>query len=142
MRDVELKLISELMKNSRRSDREIAKSLRSSQPTVSRILKRLEKEGYIREFTAIPDFHKLGFEIAAITLIKLKTLTEEGLKKAQEITVKDMKEKAPPDEIVLFCRGIGGGYSGAIISLHKSYSGYANLLNRTKEYPFVDTSGR
>lgn len=44
MKDVELKLISELLKNSRRSDRELAKTLGVSQPTVSRTLKRLEKE--------------------------------------------------------------------------------------------------
>jgi DNA-binding Lrp family transcriptional regulator len=137
LRDIELRLISELMKNSRRSDREIAKSLKSSQPTVSRLLKKLEKQGYIREFTAIPDFRKLGFEVTAITLIKLKTLTEEELRKAQEISAKDMKEKAP-DEIVLFRRGMGGGYDGVIISLHKSYSDYVKLLNRIYEYAFID----
>jgi hypothetical protein len=52
-----------------------------------------------------------------------------------------MKGKAPPDGIVLFCRGMGGGYSGVIISFHKSYSDYVNLINRAKEYPFVDASG-
>jgi len=30
------------------------------QPTVSRMVKRLEKEGYLREYTMIPDFQKLG----------------------------------------------------------------------------------
>ena len=48
MKDVELKLISELMKNSRRSDRELAKTLGVSQPTVSRTLKRLETEGTLK----------------------------------------------------------------------------------------------
>lgn len=136
MKDVELRLISELMKGSRRSDK-VASSLKSSQPTVSRIRKRMEKEGYVREYTAIPDFRKLGFELAAITLVKLKALSEEDLEKAQEITARDMKEKAP-DEIVLFCRGMGGGYDGAIISFHKSYSDYVKLLDRTKEYHFID----
>jgi DNA-binding Lrp family transcriptional regulator len=36
MKDIELKLISELMLDSRRSDRELAKVLGVSQPTVSR----------------------------------------------------------------------------------------------------------
>jgi DNA-binding Lrp family transcriptional regulator len=36
MKDVELRLISELLKNSRRSDRELAKVLHVSQPTVGR----------------------------------------------------------------------------------------------------------
>jgi DNA-binding Lrp family transcriptional regulator len=49
MKDVELKLVSELMKNSRRSDRELAKAVGVSQPTVSRLVKRLEKDGLIKE---------------------------------------------------------------------------------------------
>jgi DNA-binding Lrp family transcriptional regulator len=34
MKDIELRLISELMKNSRRSDRELAKAIGISQPTI------------------------------------------------------------------------------------------------------------
>ncbi|MGD0160671.1 MAG: Lrp/AsnC family transcriptional regulator [Candidatus Bathyarchaeia archaeon] len=48
MKDLEIRLISELMKNSRRSDRQIAKELGVSQPTVSRTIARLEKEGILR----------------------------------------------------------------------------------------------
>jgi DNA-binding Lrp family transcriptional regulator len=70
MKNVELKLISELMKNSRRSYRELAKAVGVSQPTVSRTLKKLEKEGYIKEYTMIPDFLKLGYQIMGVTLIK------------------------------------------------------------------------
>lgn len=53
MKDIEVRIISELMKNSRRSDRELAKAIGVSQPTISRTIKRLEKEGYIREYTMI-----------------------------------------------------------------------------------------
>ncbi|MFZ0965605.1 MAG: Lrp/AsnC family transcriptional regulator, partial [Candidatus Bathyarchaeia archaeon] len=60
MKKVELNLISELMKNSRQSDRNLAKVIGVSQPTVTRIRNKLEKEGYIREYTMIPDFSKLG----------------------------------------------------------------------------------
>jgi DNA-binding Lrp family transcriptional regulator len=128
------------MKNSRRSDRELAKVLKVSQPTVSRVREKIGKEGYIREFTAIPDFHKLGFELAAIILVKIReSLTEEEIEKAREISMRDMMEKAP-DEIVLFSRGMGGGYSGVLVSFHKSYSGFSKLLERIKEYPFVDNS--
>ena len=62
MKEVELKLISELMKNSRRSDREVAKAIGISQPTVSRTISRLEKEGVIKEYTIIPDFDEKNVE--------------------------------------------------------------------------------
>jgi DNA-binding Lrp family transcriptional regulator len=43
LKDVELKLISELMKNSRKSDRELAKKIGVSQPTVTRTRTKLQK---------------------------------------------------------------------------------------------------
>jgi len=48
------KLLSELLKDSKRSDRELAKALGVSQPTVTRNRSRLVKDGVIREFTVIP----------------------------------------------------------------------------------------
>lgn len=140
MKDVELKLIAELMKNSRRSDGELARTLKVSQPTVTRMRSRLEREGYLREYTVIPDFVKLGYQLAAITLVKLRDdITTEELEKAQKITLKDMAEKAP-NEIVFFDRGMGGGYTGVLISFHKSYSDYSRLAGRIREYPFVNYS--
>jgi len=44
MKEIELKLVSELMKNSRRSDRELSKVLGVSQPTVTRLRSRLKKK--------------------------------------------------------------------------------------------------
>jgi DNA-binding Lrp family transcriptional regulator len=58
MKDIERRLISELMKNSRRSDRELAKALGTSQPTITRTRGKLEREGIIKEYTMIPDFTK------------------------------------------------------------------------------------
>jgi len=140
LKDVELRLISELMKNSRRSDRELARALKTSQPTVSRIRSRLEKEGYLKEFTTIPDFGKLGFHLLAFILVKMKTnLTAEEIRKARQISMRDIMEKAP-DEIVLFYRGMGGEYDGVLVSFHKSYSDYSKLVERIKAYPFVDLS--
>jgi DNA-binding transcriptional regulator YhcF (GntR family) len=51
LKDIETRLIAELLKNSRRSDRELAKVLRASQPTITRARRKLEKESYIREFS-------------------------------------------------------------------------------------------
>jgi DNA-binding Lrp family transcriptional regulator len=138
LKDLELDLISELMKNSRRSDRELAKVLRVSQPTVSRTMERIKKMGLIREFTVIPDFQKLGYELVAFTLIRMRSgLSSEELEKAREISLKDLREKAPP-EIVLFERGLGGGYMGMVVSFHHNYTEYARLKEMMKEYPFLD----
>jgi DNA-binding Lrp family transcriptional regulator len=53
-------LLSELLKDSKRSDRELAKTLKISQPTVSRMRHTLVKKKVITQFTAIPDPANLG----------------------------------------------------------------------------------
>jgi DNA-binding Lrp family transcriptional regulator len=100
LKDVELRLISELMKNSRRSDRELAKVIGVSQPTVSRMIDRLEKEGVIKEYTMIPDFAKLGFEIMSIDFARLKEpISEEKLKEIRK-QVRQTLLKEPESAIV------------------------------------------
>ena len=69
------RLVSEMLKNSKKSDRELAGILGVSQPTVSRTRARIEKE-YIKTYTIIPDFQKLGYQIMAFTLAKMKTHSE------------------------------------------------------------------
>jgi DNA-binding Lrp family transcriptional regulator len=137
-KDTSLKLISELMKNSRRSDRELAKVVGVSQPTVSRLISKLEKEGFIKEYTMIPDFRKLGYELVALTFVRLRNLTPEELEKARQRTRTDM-ETAPP-EIVWFEKGMGAGSDGVLASFHKDYASYLKLRERMKAYPFIESS--
>jgi DNA-binding Lrp family transcriptional regulator len=131
MKDVELKLIAELMKNSRRSDRELAKAVGVSQPTVSRLISKLQKNGAIKEYTMIPDFHMLGFNLMAIVMIKLKGIPSEELHElfsaAQEL---DNKERRP---YLLMMEGIGFGKDLVIISFHKDYGDYNNFMRNVKE---------
>jgi DNA-binding Lrp family transcriptional regulator len=139
MKDVEWKLISELMKNSRRSDRELAQAIRVSQPTVSRTIKKLEKEGYIKEYTMIPDFRKLGYELAALTLVKLKKeLTKEEIETAKKIAKERLKEKTL--EVILVEKGIGLGFNGVFVSLHKNYTSYIEFKNDLNQDIYLDSS--
>lgn len=67
LKPVDYRIVSELMKNARMSDRQLAKMLGISQPTVSRKRVFLEKD-LIEGYTAIPKREKLGYEIFAIKL--------------------------------------------------------------------------
>jgi DNA-binding Lrp family transcriptional regulator len=139
MRDVELKLISELMKNSRRSDRKLAKVVGVSQPTVSRLVKRLEKDGIIKEYTMIPDFRKLGYQLLALTFVKLREpLGSEETDKARKIAKQELEES--PYGIVLLERGIGLGYDGVIVGLYEDYAAYTEHRNKLREYPFLEVT--
>jgi DNA-binding Lrp family transcriptional regulator len=137
LKDAELKLLSELMKNSRRSDRELAKAVGVSQPTVSRTIKKLEKEGYIKEFTIIPDFKKLGFQILTIVFAKLgKELSQDLIK---EVARKGREnEKKNPSSILMVMSGMGCDADRVIILLSKDYSTYTKYINAIERYPLVE----
>jgi DNA-binding Lrp family transcriptional regulator len=139
VKTTELKLISELMKNSRRSDRQLAKAVGVSQPTVTRMRMRLEREGYIREYTVIPDFSKLGYHILGMTFLKLKkALSPKDAEKARETA----RQSIADDKFGMLMaeRGLGLGYDGVFISLYRSYSDYSRHMDAIKQYPFVELS--
>jgi DNA-binding Lrp family transcriptional regulator len=136
MKHIELRVISELMKNSRRSDRQLAKALGVSQPTVSRIKERLEKEGYISEYTIIPNFNKIGYHLFALTFFSWK----QGVSTSEmEEAIKRAQEKAPfPSNVVLIERGIGLNHDSFIGSFHEDYSSYTKLMSEIKKSPYID----
>jgi len=138
MKDVERKVVAELMKNSRRSDRELAHAIKVSQPTISRTIAKLEKEKIIKEYTIIPDFQKLGYTLASITFAGLKTqLTPEEVQKARETTIRQICTECS-NEVVLFERGIGISFGAVIIAIHKDYASYTKLKDKIKNYDFID----
>lgn len=133
MRKIEWKVLSELMKNSKMSDRELAKKIGSSQPTITRTRRKLEKEGYIREYTMIPSFVKLGYQIMAVTLFKYKKHFEPGkIQRAKKI-LSESFEKGP-FEIIMAERGMGCGFNAIMITIHRDYKSFAELTNWAKQF--------
>ena len=136
LKDVDLKLISELMKNSRRSDRDLARSLGVSQPTVTRVRTRLEREGMIREYTVVPDYARLGFEIASITFARLnEPMSQEAIEQIRETTKE--REKKNPAATILAMNGIGCDAERVVVALHKDYSEFTEFLRFVKQFPEV-----
>jgi DNA-binding Lrp family transcriptional regulator len=136
LKDVALKLISELMKNSRRSDRDLARALGVSQPTVTRVRTRLEREGMIREYTVVPDYARLGFEIASITFARLnEPMSQEAIEQIRETTKE--REKKNPAATILAMNGIGCDAERVVVALHKDYSEFTEFLRFVKQFPEV-----
>ncbi len=125
LKPIDYKLLFELMKDSHRSDRQIAKALGVSQPTVTRRRGLLEKN-YIEGYTIIPKFGQIGFEIAAITFLKTKlerVNAEEKEKTLQKLRDWYMKQS----KVVMVQEGQGMGWDAVCISLHESYSDYVEF---------------
>jgi Lrp/AsnC family leucine-responsive transcriptional regulator len=127
MKDIDFKILFELIKNSKISDRELGKILGVSQPTVSRKRTRLEKE-VIDSYTAIPKLEKIGYEILAVTLVKTpsKFASDEHRKNAHD---RSMNWLAKQPNVIMGSECLGMGMSGIMISLHKGYSDLDKFLS-------------
>lgn len=114
-----IKLLYELMKNSKRSDRDLAKILKVSQPTITRTRKKLQDTGYIRGYTVLPDLAKLGYEIAAFTFMNI---AQSDIKAG----IKEIKENPK----ILFASTGNGlrGFNCTIISLHKDFTDFDQFM--------------
>jgi DNA-binding Lrp family transcriptional regulator len=138
MKDIERKLVSELMKNCRRSDRTLAKALGVSQPTITRALHKLEKEGIIKEYTIVPDFRKLGYTLLAVTFVKLKYLTQDEIEKARQSTREEIKSNL---NFIMLERGMGMGYDGVFLSFHEDYASFTRHMEWLAQFDFLQVSG-
>jgi DNA-binding Lrp family transcriptional regulator len=137
MKDVELRLLSELMKNSRRSDREIAKAIGVSQPTISRLIKKLEKEGKIKEYTMIPDFGQLGYNLMAVVFFgKQDTMTKEERLVLRGAALE--LEKKNPHATMMVVSGMGLNKGRMLIIFYRDYSSYSEDLKVIRNLPHSD----
>ncbi len=132
LKDIEIRIVVELMRNSRRSDREIARVVGVSQPTVGRIIRKLEKRGVIKEYTMIPNFQMLGFAVMGLTRYQLPPEPFPGSATAR----KALMERYG---CLLAVEGMSQNANRQIVSLYETYSEYWNAMNFLKTLPSVDT---
>lgn len=114
------KLLFELLKDSSRSDRALAKVLGVSQATVSRMRNKLVKDGLIRQFTVIPDFAKMGYEIMAIVCFRAKM--------KRELIERAKKWAMSRPNVIFAGRTEGMGKNGITISLHKDFAEFSSFI--------------
>ncbi|MDH4221299.1 MAG: Lrp/AsnC family transcriptional regulator [Candidatus Bathyarchaeota archaeon] len=120
-----IKLLYEMMKNSKRSDREIAKIIGVSQPTITRMRQRLEKTGYIRDYTVIPNLEKLGYEIASFTFVTTGNSNAES---------ENMNKWIESNSKIVFSASGDGinGKNSIMVSIHKDFTDYAKFMSELR----------
>jgi len=71
--DIDLKILSELQKDGRIRNNELAERVGISQPPCLRRMKSLRRRGFIRAIQATLDERRLGYEVTSFVLIQLKS---------------------------------------------------------------------
>lgn len=130
LKDVDYKILFELMKNARLSDRQLAKRIGVSQPTVTRRRTVLEKE-LIDGYSAIPKWEKLGYDVLAITLVKNKVVFTS--KEHYETVRQRGIEWLMNHRNIIFGGAIEGmGINSFIMSIHRTYADYGEFLRELR----------
>ncbi|MFB3889587.1 MAG: Lrp/AsnC family transcriptional regulator [Candidatus Bathyarchaeia archaeon] len=126
LKPLDYQLLFELMKDSHRSDRQLAKALGISQPTVTRRRAMLE-DNVIEGYTVIPKFGQIGYEISSFTFLKTKLNHLKGQEKEEAFgRMKEWFMKQP--DVIVVVDGQGMGWDAVCVSLHENYTAYAQFL--------------
>ncbi|MCW4051859.1 MAG: Lrp/AsnC family transcriptional regulator [Candidatus Bathyarchaeota archaeon] len=124
MKRVDYEILSELARNAKISDRQLAKKIGVSQPTVTRRRARLEKE-VIDSYTLIPKWGKIGYTLFAITLVKVRSTEAE---KWMAIRKRGSEWLMKHPNVIMSSSCSGNEIDTFLISIHKSFGDYDDLL--------------
>lgn len=72
MEEIKLKILKELKKNSRMSEKEIGERIGIPEEEVKRIIEEIKREGLIKQFTIKTDDEKLGYDFVAVIGIEIE----------------------------------------------------------------------
>ena len=124
MKKREREVLIHLLENSKLSDREVAKKLKTSQSTVTRTRHKLEKR-FINSYTIVPNLSNLGIRLIAFTFASCPVPTPDLMK-----TIKKFVDEEP--NVVFAGHGEGLGKTGFIVSFHTDFSDYTDFVRRAR----------
>jgi DNA-binding Lrp family transcriptional regulator len=133
LKNPDYKIMLELAKNSKIRDRELGKRLGVSRPTVIRRRTKLEKGAQL-DYTALPNFKKLGFKIMVISFCKWTSAAFAEQDSESEIARRVQKFlRDRPSVIFGSTWGEGLGMNADAISIHRDYSDYDQWLKDVEQ---------
>jgi len=126
MKKRERQVLIELLRNSKMSDREIAKKLNTSQSSITRTRKRLEKK-IIKTYTALPDFSKLNIKLSSVTFGKCNRSKKDIIE-----CLGALSNKHP--RIIYTGEGEGMGKTCMIVSLHRDFADHVKFKGEFRSW--------
>lgn len=125
--ETDRKLLDVLLTNSRLSYRQIASKVGVSVVTAINRVKKLEKEGILKGYTAALDYEKLGYDIDAIINMKIS--------KGKLFEVEN-KIAHHPSVAAVF--DVTGDFDSLIIAKFRNRRALDSFLKKIQTYEFVE----
>jgi len=125
--EVDRRLLRELLVDSKRSYRELARSVGVSTATVINRVQRLESSGVVRGYTVIVDHERLGFELTVITEITVA--------KGRLIEVEEAVSKLPN---VCAVYDVTGLTDAMVVAKFRSRRELSNFTKGLLAMPYVE----
>lgn len=125
--DIDRRLLREILRNSNRSYRELARSIGVSAATVINHVKRLESAGVIKDYTVRVDHERLGYELTVITEIIVS--------KGKLIETEKEIAKIPN---VCAVYDITGLTDAMVVAKFKSRSNLSDFTKKLLSMPYVE----
>lgn len=121
------KILNILVENSRLSLRQIAKKAKVSVATVMHHVKKLEKDGIIKNYTAKLDYEKVGYDVEVIIEIRIS--------KGKLFEV-ERKIAMHPNVFAVY--DITGAFDAVVLARFPTRRQMDNLLKKLQTYDFVE----
>lgn len=125
--ETDRKLLETLLADSRLSYRRIASRIGVSVATVMKRIKRLEKEGIIKGYTAALDYEKLGYDIDAIISMKIS----KG-------KLFEVENKIAHHPAVAAVYDITGDFDCTLVAKFRNRRALDSFLKKIQTYEFVE----
>lgn len=121
------KILNILVENSRLSLRQIAKKAKVSVATVMHHVKKLEKDGIIKNYTAKLDYEKVGYDVEVIIEIRIS--------KGKLFEV-ERKIAMHPNVFAVY--DITGAFDAVVLARFPTRRQMDNFLKKLQTYDFVE----
>ena len=125
--EIDRKLLKELLMNSKRSFREIAKSIGVSPATVINHIQRLESGGVIHDYSVRLDHERLGYELTVVTEI----IVSKG-----KLLETDAEIAKIPNVCAVY--DITGETDAMVVAKFKSRSDLSEFTKKLLSMPYVE----
>ena len=125
--DVDKRIINSLVKDPRKSYRELAKDAKVSIATISNKLKELSKKGILKNYTTLVDYDLLGYEVHVIINIRVS--------QGQEVVVEKKLFNSPN---VTAIYDLTGDFDIMVVARFRNRRELDTYLKTIQAYEFVE----